>query len=77
MLIEIAIELEPEIADYFLRVTEEAREEQIDAGVQFIKFSDPDAKWFIDLAYSSGWEDMKKRISEEDYLKLRKLLKGE
>ena len=43
-------------------------------GVQFVKYSPADAKYFIDLAYSTSWEETKGKVSPEMYAKLREFL---
>ena len=41
-----------------------SRQATLDAGVEFIKFSPADAERFIELAYSSYWEDVIKKNPE-------------
>ena len=47
----------------------------LDYGMEFITFSPEDTKWFLDLAYQSGWETGLEGISPENYAKLREFLK--
>lgn len=43
-------------------------------GIQPITFSEADAKWYVDLAYESKWEDAKGKIDQKDFAEIRALL---
>ncbi len=61
----------------FTKVFEELGEKELNAmqakGMKFIKFTPEDSKWYVDLAYKAGWDEVIKK-SPEIGPKLYKLL---
>jgi hypothetical protein len=47
--------------DLYVKYINKNRKIARDSGVEFIKFSPDDAKWYTDLAYSSAWDDVIKK----------------
>jgi len=43
-------------------------------GMKPLTFSPEDAKWYVDLAYNSKWEDAKGKIGEQEYNTIKSLL---
>ncbi len=74
LLKEAAVEQEHKTADYIEEVIQDYRQGMQAEGVQFVKYSPADAKYFIDLAYSTSWEETKGKVSPEMYAKLREFL---
>jgi len=75
IMIEAAAEQEYLTTDYIEEVIKDYRQEMQAIGMQFIKFSPADAKYFIDLAYSTSWEVAKEKVSPEMYARLQQLLR--
>ena len=75
IMLEAAAEQEYLTTDYIEEVIKDMRQEMQAMGVQFIKFSPADAKYFIDLAYSTSWEVAKEKVSPEMYARLQQLLR--
>ena len=61
----------------FTKVFEELGEKELKAmqakGMKLIKFSPEDTKWYIELAYKAGWDEVLKKAPELGP-KLKKLL---
>jgi len=61
----------------FTKVYEELGEKELKGmqakGMKFIKFSSEDTKWYVDLAYKAGWDEVFKKAPELGP-KLKKLL---
>lgn len=61
----------------FIKVFEELGEKELKAmqakGMKLIKFSPEDTKWYVDLAYKAGWDEVFKKAPEQGP-KLHKLL---
>ncbi|MFC1902573.1 TRAP transporter substrate-binding protein DctP [Chloroflexota bacterium] len=72
---EAAAEQERLTWDFFEELIAKQRVEMKDAGVQFIKFSPADAKYYLDLAYSTSWEVTKQKVDPTTYTKLEQLLR--
>ena len=53
---EVVIEVERWAVEYFGEVHQRQRREAKELGVEFIRFTEADAKWFLDLAYEAKWE---------------------
>jgi len=77
LMIEINKEVEHWAFDFHGKEYVDECQKLEDAGMQPITFSPADAKWFIDLAYKSNWEEKKKLMSPESYTRLKELLEGE
>lgn len=60
-LIEIGKQVEIQSEAFIKERLEKADAELGKRGVKFIKFSDADAKKYVDTAYEKGWEDFEKR----------------
>lgn len=54
----------PEVEDFFRKQFDETNKVFKDKGMQLIKFSPEDAKWYVDLAYKVGWEGLLKNSPE-------------
>jgi TRAP-type C4-dicarboxylate transport system substrate-binding protein len=74
LLMDVQKQFEPKLAAHFVQAAETERQKMRDAGMEFIKFSPADAKWYTDLGYNVKWEQLKKGVSPEVYTKLRKLV---
>ncbi len=72
---EAAAEQEHRTWDYAEGVIKDNRQGMAADGVQFVKFSPADAKYYLDLAYSTSWAVTKKKVSPEMYAKLREMLR--
>jgi TRAP-type C4-dicarboxylate transport system substrate-binding protein len=61
----------------FTKVYEELGEKELKGmqakGMKFIKFSMEETKWYVDLAYKAGWDEVYKKAPELGP-KLKKLL---
>lgn len=61
----------------FIKIFEELGEKELKAmqtkGMKFIQFNPEDTKWYVDLAYKAGWDEVLKK-SPELGPKLKKLL---
>lgn len=69
------IEVEKEAAAFWAKTVESDWKKLLDAGVTRIEFSPQDAKFYVDLAYSSSWADVMKNIKPQDLgPKLQKML---
>jgi TRAP-type C4-dicarboxylate transport system substrate-binding protein len=76
LLKDVAIKLEPDMADHFAKVTKEERQKMLDGGMQVIKFSPADAKWYRDLAYKVQWDEIEKKVKDPALVaKLKELVK--
>ena len=58
------IQLEKDMIDYFTEVEDDARQKMLDAGVEYIKFSPADAKWYVDTAYQVFWDVLLERCPD-------------
>jgi len=74
IMIESMKEIEEKAIAYNEQIEKEAREKATAAGVKFIKFSDAEAKEYIDIANKAAWEDMEKRARPEPFKKMKELL---
>lgn len=70
---QILIDLEPEIEKYLLGLDNESEKKMAEKGMLPINFSAADAKYYVDLAYDTKWEDIKKG-APASYDKLRSML---
>lgn len=68
------VDMEKEVATWRIGVVKAARQKFLDKGVKAITFSDEDAKFYVDTAYSALFDDWQKKISPEAYQKLRGFL---
>ena len=69
------IEAEKVIGDFWKEEYQHEWKRVLDAGVTRIEFSPEDAKYYVDLAYSSSWADLMKNIQPPELgPKLKKLL---
>lgn len=75
LMIDTMIELEPELADYFIAAEARVRQKILDAGTEVIMFSPADADWYVETAYRAAWEDFQKELSPESYNKLREVMR--
>jgi len=74
LMIDQSIKLEHDMWDFYGECLAEAQRENEAAGIEYITFSPDDAKSYLDLAYSSYWEDVRGKITPEAYTKLREFL---
>ncbi len=75
LLIQVRLDLEPQMAALTKQWTEEGRQAARDAGLTIVTFSPEDAESFVELSFSSAWEDAKPTLSPESYAKMREFLK--
>ena len=68
------IENEKEYVPHFVQLAKDERQLMLDAGMEAIEFSPDDTKWYVDLAYSAGWDAVVKNIEPPELgLKLKEL----
>jgi TRAP-type C4-dicarboxylate transport system substrate-binding protein len=70
----IITDFELEVGPWCLDNEQKEYQLALNGGVKKIKFSDGDAKQFIDLADNTEWGELQKRVSPENYAKLRQLV---
>jgi len=73
-MIDESIELEHYMWDFYGEYLAEAKKENKAAGIEYITFSPADAKSYLDLANSSYWEDVRGKVTPENYTKLKEFL---
>lgn len=56
LVMDVAIELEPERDKFEVQLDQELLQKCLGAGMETIKFSPADSKWFLDQAYNSQWD---------------------
>ncbi len=59
---EVAAETEIWAVEYYAEIHDWQREEAMRQGVEFIKFSEADAEWYLDLANEAMWESEMERM---------------
>lgn len=64
LLKDVAVKLEPDTVAHFAEATKKELEAQEKGGVQVIKFSPEDAKWYRDLAYKSQWDEIEAKVKD-------------
>ncbi len=69
---EIEDELYPPLAAYEANLVNTVFPSK---GMELIKFSPEDAKWYVDTANEAKWAEVKTKVSPESYAKLREMLK--
>ena len=62
IMVECMIETEIETVEPFRQASLDERQVMLDSGMELIEFSPEDTKWYVDLAYSAGWEDVTNNI---------------
>jgi TRAP-type transport system periplasmic protein len=73
IILQSTIEIEKQNYDYFTAFATKSRDSVMGKGMKPIKFSDEDAKRFLDLAYDSQWEVLQKTVSADVIAKAKKL----
>ena len=56
LLTRIIVETEPKMVEWLKEDEVVERQKMKDKGVEFIKFSPADAKWYVDSAFEALWE---------------------
>ncbi len=69
-----SIKLERDMWDFYGENLAKAQKENEATGIEYITFSPDDAKSYLELANSSYWEDVRGKVSPENYTTLRKFL---
>ena len=64
IMLDAQAEIEVTAGDMMTKFNASERQKMIDGGVKFVKFSDPDRKKFLDMAYSAQWDKMTKSRPE-------------
>jgi len=78
LMIQAAADMERWSVDHYAQIlAKDERERMIEKGVEFIKFSPADAKYYNKINYESKWEEAKGQLSPESLAKLRTLLSRE
>ena len=67
---QVQKEMEPEMVEFFSQESGKGRQRCLDGGMEAIKFSAENGKWFIDTANKSFLEAHKKDLTPESYEKL-------
>jgi len=73
LMVNLMIENEEKYEKVFAELGEKELKAMQDKGMKFVKFSPEDAKWYVDMAYKAGWDEVIKK-SPELGPKLKKLL---
>ncbi|MFC2003516.1 TRAP transporter substrate-binding protein DctP [Chloroflexota bacterium] len=73
LMMDVVEEMEPEVMGVWEQQCREEREKWVTAGVNFIKFTPEDAKWYIDLSWEAGKEEAKQNFRPEHFDKLFEL----
>ena len=74
IMIDIIIELEREWGDFFAETGQKGKAKIIEEGVEPIKFSAEDAKWYIDHINEAGWQEVQAVVSPETIARLKEFL---
>ncbi len=61
---EVHMEVQQDALVDYLEVVAKNKQAELDAGVEFIKFSPADAEWYIETAYSTYWENVIKKYGD-------------
>lgn len=73
LMVDVMVEMEPEIAAYYKRSFEGTIKKLKDHGMKFIKFSPADSKRFDEAVARAKWESLLKE-SPENVAKIRKMI---
>jgi TRAP-type C4-dicarboxylate transport system substrate-binding protein len=65
LIVRVSAEMEDDVYNYFANLYSKFRAQSIDKGMKPIRFSDADAKTFLDLAYDSQWNALKTKMSAD------------
>ena len=74
LMTEVAVEMEPDVRDFFIKDTKRARKLMKDAGIKFIKFSPADAKRYLDVIYNTLWQEYKAVAGPEIFAETKKIM---
>ena len=70
---DLMAENEVKYTKYFAELGEKELQAMQAKGMKLIKFTPEDTKWFVDLAYKAGWDEVLNKAPELGS-KLKKLL---
>jgi TRAP-type C4-dicarboxylate transport system substrate-binding protein len=73
LMAKLMIENEEKYEKVFMELGEKELKAMQDKGMKLIKFSPEDTKWYVDMAYKAGWDEVVKK-SPDLGAKLKKLL---
>jgi TRAP-type C4-dicarboxylate transport system substrate-binding protein len=73
LMANLMIENEEKYEKVFMELGEKELKAMQDKGMKLIKFSPEDTKWYVDMAYKAGWDEVVKK-SPDLGAKLKKLL---
>lgn len=73
LIIDEQISTEKMLEKFFAEKVIDERKSLKDQGVEFIKFSPEDAKWYVEMSNLAKWEEVKKS-APNSYEKIRKML---
>jgi TRAP-type C4-dicarboxylate transport system substrate-binding protein len=73
-LMDITVEFEKEMIEYFIDAYEKEFAALKEAGVQEIKLNEEDTKKFYDLIKEVKWQELKEAVDEQTYNELKQLL---
>jgi TRAP-type C4-dicarboxylate transport system substrate-binding protein len=73
LLVQEQIRLETDMPPVIARLVTEERQKMIDKGVKMTTFSPEDAKWYVNLADETKWNELKKD-APDSYVTLRDML---
>jgi hypothetical protein len=59
---QVSLLYERDMVAYFEKEFEKERELLRKSGVKFIKFSEPEGKKYVQMAYDAYWEDVAKKV---------------
>lgn len=74
LMMEVMIELEPELLEYSKTSEVEAKQKCIDGGMEPIHLSPEEDAEFEEICYGAVWDYIKTQVSPESYTRLRELL---
>lgn len=64
LIVQEQIRLETDMPAVITRLTAEERQKMIDKGVKMTTFSPEDARWYVNLANESKWEELKREAPD-------------
>jgi TRAP-type transport system periplasmic protein len=75
LMIDTFKDVTPDMGELWVQLNfENYRQEMIDSGIEFIRFSDADSELYLDTVYDSSWDWLGEMIGSEDEAKLKAML---
>ncbi|MBI4186762.1 MAG: TRAP transporter substrate-binding protein DctP [Chloroflexi bacterium] len=73
LMLEIQVEMEPEIASHFTDFNAQVIQTLVDKGMERISFSTENGKEYIETFYDANWDAFETKFSPEEYRKWREM----